>query len=369
MKHIFLVHSPITYLVSIAVINELKIKKEDAIIIFFEFEQEAKNSIYTSVSVNKYYAKKGSFRKIYNYFRYFNIVTRIDRIVNATIKNNDFIAYVPALISTGKALITHPNCRSFNFIEEGLTNYFKEETLKSITIINLKDPWRTSFFKNIKTVFNEVYLVLRGYNFKLQALPFSYSCYNTFKDVLFYGLSPESFPLVDQWKKIVIPFKKATFENIKGDDTINLNDKIIWIGDAAVEQRGFDKSLYLKGIKEGCIDFFKARGEKNILIKFHRDETDDLREEVKKLFADHGVAFQIIPDSVIMELLLFKARNVTLVGILSSLLFYASIMGHHSFSIYEFLKEEYSKKRTDRDLTFYWEKVKLIEPTVLDYSQ
>ncbi len=62
-----------------------------------------------------------------------------------------------------------------------------------------------------------------------------------------------------------------------------------------------------------------------------------------------------------MELLLFKAKNATLIGIYSSLLYYASIMKHSCFSIYEFVKQEYQRSIGNRDLSFYWNKVKLLD--------
>jgi hypothetical protein len=354
MKSLFLVHSPVTYLTSVLVINELKIRREDAIIIFFEFKKIEENSTYKSISINEYYGSNKALKKFQNYFHYFNVINRIDRIVNTTIGEEKFIAYVPVLIFAGKALITHTNCISFNFIEEGLGHYYREETLESLSAINSRDSWRSSISKSIKTVSKEMYQILRGYNFKLQSLPFSYSCYNSFKNVKFFGLSEESFPMADRQKKIIVPFEKKNFASIKEKFEISVDNRIIWIGDGGVVQYGFDQDIYMKGIKEGFIKFVKMRGEKNILLKFHRDEPEGLRKNIEKLFQDNKISFQVIPDSVIMELLLFDAKNVTLVGIYSSLLFYAAIMGHQSFSIYEFIKEEYSKALANRDFSFYW---------------
>src|SRR4051812_47262416 len=107
MKHIFLAHSPVTYLVSASIIHKLNISKEDAVIIFFDFDKK-ENERYISVSINEFYENK-FLKKLYNYFAHFNIAKRIDRIINLTIKNEKFIAYVPALLLTGKALITHAN--------------------------------------------------------------------------------------------------------------------------------------------------------------------------------------------------------------------------------------------------------------------
>jgi len=362
VKHLFLVHSPITYLASIAVIKDLKINKDDAILIFNEFG-EISSTTHVSFSINKFYKNKG-IKKIYNYVRYFNIVNRIDKLVNAAVENENFIAYIPVLHLIGKSLITHPLCNSFNFIEEGLGNYYKEETLQGLAVINSKDSWRSSFSKNTKRALNEMYMVIRGYNFKLQSIPFSYSCYTSFREVNFYGLSNESFPLADKKKRIILPFQNEWHGDIKQAYKLDLDHKIIWIGDASVKQLGFSEDVYLQGIENGCVRFIKDRNKNEIFIKFHRDENESLRQKIKKIFLSNNISLHIIPDSVIMELQLFKAENVTLIGVYSSLLFYGSIMGHHSFSIYEFLKKEYSKALKNRDFDFFWHRVELIKPAI-----
>ena len=360
MKHIFLVHSPVTFLVSVSVINELKISAEDAIIIFERFEKISGEQ-YVCADLNEGFDKKFSIKKIVDYFRHFSMVKRIDLLANKLTDKQKFVAYIAALTYSSKSLITHAGCVSFNFIEEGLTNYYKEETLHSLNPVYSKYSWRTSVLKQPKTVLNEIYWLLRGYNFKLLGLPFSYSSYNFINNVVFYGLSNDSFPLINEQKKTIVPFNKNNFQSIKLNYNINLDNKFIWIGDAGVKMHGFSESLYLNGIKEGCINFLKQNGVQNILIKFHRDEAQDLRQAVQNLYNKNNISYEVIPDSVIMELLLFEAKNVTLIGVYSSLLYYASIMGHHSFSIYNFLKKEYSKVLKNRDFNFYWNRVKLIE--------
>ncbi len=361
MKHIFLVHSPITYLTSVAVINQLQIAKDDAVIIFVRFNKIAQpDNNYIGISLDEYYENRSTSKKIYNYVQHFNIAKRIDKLVNEATKNEKFTAYVPVLLFIGKALITHSNCYTFNFIEEGMAQYYTEETLGNLTLVNAKESWRTSIIKNTKQLLYELYMVLRGYNFKLHALPFTYSCYNSFKNVGFYGLTPESFPLADIKKKVVIPFTRETFRLDIHQNELDISNKIVWVGDAGVAVHGFSTSLYLKGINEGCIDYLKRTKRNEIFIKFHRDESLQLREMVKKLFKENGIAFQIIPDFVIMELLLLKAKYVTLIGIYSSLLYYAAIMGHTSFSIYEFVRKDYANLFANRDLNFYWRKVNLI---------
>jgi hypothetical protein len=369
MKHIFLVHSPVTYLVSVSVINELNILKEDAIIIFQEFEKAGISERYTSVSINKFYNRDKLPARIYNYFRYFNVPRRMDRLIDSAIGKEKFTAYIPVLTLIGKSLITHSNCAAFNFIEEGLADYYKEETLSGLTAEYSKESWRVSLTKNLGRVFVEMYLLARGYNFKLQSLPFSYTSYNAFNNVRFFGLTPESFPLVDAKKKVVVPFKEESFASVYQQADFDISNKIVWIGDPGIAQHGFTETVYLNGIKKGCIGFLKIKGESNVFIKFHRNEPDSLREKIKKLFRDNGISIQIIPDAVIMELLLFEAKNVTLIGVYSSLLYYATIMKHTSFSIFEFLKEEYSHTLKNRDFSFYWNSVALIKPSDTNYVE
>jgi hypothetical protein len=361
MRHVFLVHSPVTYLTAVAVIHSLGLSDRDAVIIFFEFEKiTPKNNQYVAVSISEFYSKK-TYLKIYNYFKYFNVIKRIDRLVNSITKNEKYTAYVPVLLFAGKALITNSNCVAFNFIEEGLIDYYKEETLQSLTVIKAREPWRSDFLKNTKLVLREIYEVLRGYNFRLQALPFSYSCYNGFKNVFYYGFSKDSFPLVNEERRIIVPFEKNIFTDIEQKQKFDLTDQTIWIGDGAVIQYGLNRELYLKGIKEGCVQYLKQNSIQNIFIKFHRDEPQDLRETIKALFINNGINIQTIPDNVIMELLLFKSSNTTLIGVFSSLLYYAAIMNHGALSVYNFLKGEYARLLTNRDFTFYWKKVKLLD--------
>lgn len=362
MKHIFLVHSAITYWSSFAVINHLNIDKTDAIIVFVRFKKiEDKNNRYQAVSLDEYYAQQNIVKKIVNFFRYFNIPQRIDRLVNAFTNNEPFMVYLPVLLLIGKSLITHPNCKGFHFIEEGTLNYYTEENLNNITTVNSKDPWRTSLLKNFKQVLKEMYMILRGYNFRLHGLPFTYSCYTGMKHVLYFGLTTESFPLAPPSQKVVIPFSTKNFEADYAQKNINLNKSIIWIGDAAVQTHGYSEKLYLEGIQKGCIEFMRNKNADHIFLKFHRDETTSMRRSVEHLFYENKIRFTILPDETIMELMLFNSTQVTLIGVYSSLLYYAAIMGHESLSIYEFVNKDYSKLFKNLDLSFYWSRVARIQ--------
>ncbi len=362
MKHLFLVHTPITLLSSVAVIAELKIPKENAIIIFHSFYNAdlLKNENFTGVNYFDHIKNINFIKRIGNYFRYFNINASLDELVNEIIGQQKFIAYVPVLTSIHKFLITHKNCISFSFIEEGLAQYYNDETLESINPVYNKYSWRSSIIKNTKQVLNELYLTLKGYNFKLQALPFSYSCYQAIETVRYYGFSNEAFPLINNNKKHILSFKNKSFETLHSDNETNLSNQYLWIGDPGTVHYGFDKRVYLNGIKEGCIPFLKTRNIKKIFIKFHRDEPVSLQKEIEELFSNNNISATVIPVTTIMELLLSRSKNAIVIGVYSSLLYYAAIMGHQSYSIFNFVKHEYSKAIANRDFSFFWSKVQLI---------
>ncbi len=266
MKHIFLVHSPVTYLVSISVIDELKIPKEDAIIIFERFNTGTSHLNYIGIDLHAYFDRKLSFKKIVDFFKHFSLVERIDFLVNNITNNQKYVAYVATLTYSSKTLITHKNCSNFNFIEEGLADYYKEETLSNINPVYSKDSWRSQILKQTKRTLTEVYWVLRGYNFKLLGLPFSYACYHAFNNVSFYGLTEESFPLVHK-NKVIIPFEKHSFNQLQLNIDIDLTNKFIWIGDAGVVQHGYNKDVYLEGIEKGCINLLQTSRYKKHLYK------------------------------------------------------------------------------------------------------
>jgi hypothetical protein len=360
MKHVFFVHTPVTYLATVAVIKQLSIQKDDAVIFFQSFNEPlSSDAFYKSVIIKDFFPS-GSIKKALEFLTHFNIVTRLDDLITTATEGAHFIAYIPVVSFAHKVLITHKNCVQFNFIEEGLAQYYKEETLESINADQQNKPWRTSF-KNIKYILNNLYLVARGYNARLQGLPFSYSCYQAFENINFYGFSDQSFPLAETNKRCLINFDVDNFSIIKQPAAINIDNAFIWIGDPGVIQYGFSENVYLSGIEAGFISFLNQYGNSNIMIKFHREEPASLRKKILQLFQKHSISVQVLPDSIIMELLFSKGKNVTAAGIYSSLLYYASVMGHRSYSIFNYVKQEYGKAIANRDFSFFWQKVHLLD--------
>ncbi|NSL89786.1 hypothetical protein ECE50_023285 [Chitinophaga sp. Mgbs1] len=354
MKHVFYIHSPITYLVAVSVCQYLKLSAEDVLFICDGFYRSDKDI--TAIDISRYNSG-GAVDRILKTIKHFNKATYIDQVIDGFIGQHNFTAYVPVMRQVEKIMVTHEKCAGFHFIEEGLADYYYGETLSSFSITNAKSSWRLSLRKSHqrKEIFRQIIALLRGYNQKLQTLPFSYSCYTHFNQVKFFGIDTHAFPMADAGKRVIIPLV-CSRDNT--DAALKPDNKVVWIGDNGVDFYGYGKELYLQGIREGLIAYLKRRGQKELLVKFHRGESKEMREAQLNLFRENGIEVRLIADNVIMEELLLTAENVKVCGVYSSLLYYAAIMGHTALSIYELLKKDYFKSLEGKNMSFFWSKVK-----------
>jgi hypothetical protein len=357
MKHIFAVHSPITYLVAISVAESMKLPSSDVLLLCDGFTD--KKAPYTAVDVNAYYKRSNPLSRALALIKYFDQASLLDRIISDFTREDKFMAYVPVLRFHEKVLITHQQCAGFNFIEEGLAHYYKNESINSLSVANSFQPWRSPLGKsnNWKRIFLELVNLLRGYNFRLQTLPFSYSCYNNFADVYFWGVTNAVFPMAPPERKRVIHFVQPGERN----EGLDLSNSVVWIGDNGVDYYGYSKEVYLDGIRNGFIRYLKERGIDRAYVKFHRGESRRMQDEQMELFKSCGITVDVIPGDVIMELCLMKAQHVTLFGVCSSLLYYAATMGHHAISIYGLVEREYHRALAGKDMDFYWELVQQLK--------
>ena len=126
MKHIFTIHSPITFFSACAVIFQEKLPHEDVIIINDGYNVPFK----IGTIVDSYQQQeKGIWRKIKN----FNLVKAYDQYIKELTHGQQFIAYIDLMHAYQRLLITHPNCVKFNFIEEGTASYVVPDNLLFIT--------------------------------------------------------------------------------------------------------------------------------------------------------------------------------------------------------------------------------------------
>lgn len=351
MKHVFIVHSHITYLMALSIINFKKLSKEDVCIITFN---NGFNPLYKPVEViqfNQDYPNK--IIRFFNLFRNFNFAKYIDSKIANILKGVDYVLYINYAYGYNKILMTNKHCKGINFIEEGMDSY-KSDTLENYTVHAHNSGFRSSSFQEkIIESLRIVKNIFRGnVTERLLLIPAHPSCFSLMPNVSYYCFSEFAFPNVLSQSKQILDINLVKGLNDGRITKFNENS-IIWIGDNVVNFYRIPVSKYIAAIKKGVETFQKNHEIKSIYIKFHGSENEESRKLTEDIFNNLHIQTKIIDDSHSIELLLLNSPNCVLLGLTSSLLWYGSLIGHNSYSISRFfpIHEHLPKNH------IYWSKV------------
>lgn len=348
MKHIFTIHSPITYFISLGIIESLNINKNDVLLYsngynppFIDYD------ILLSVGSSQ----KTFIRKL----KEFNVPKTIDANINKIISDDKFTVYADLMSYEQRVLITHPKCEKFHFIEEGLSTYADYDDLLLHTINDRFVPFRIDYNRDVKHIISIIIRALRGFSLRMITMPYNPNCYSFFKDVHFYCFSESCFPHVPAEKKHIIKFDSLKKYVKKLSYNIELNNEVIWIDDSYVKSYNLSINNQKK-MERDILNIISSKfNKKQIYIKF-RPKTQNRR--LIKLVEDNKINYKIIPDNTIIEALLLNSSNCILIGNVSIVLYYASLMGHKSYSIYDRLNEKVPSIYDN--MSAFWDKVERI---------
>lgn len=351
MKHIFIVHSPITYLAALGVIIKEKLIEDDVLILSETFR--LKYEPIEILDICK--SKTTKLKRILSFAQsFFSPYKTLDFCLGNFLKDDFFIAYIPVFHYLDRYLVTHPKCNRFNFIEEGLAAYYDYFTYDQHTFVTV-GHWRyTKSYKGVKERISEIWRIIRGYSSKIDAIPTFYSAYAADPNILFYGFHERSHHLA-------ITKKLLSFDDIsshyKLTTSCTLDDAFIWIGDPDIYLKAENTEVFIQSISEGYIAYLKQKKIKFTYIKFHYRDSDFIKKKTIDEFIKNGIEVEIISDSVILEIELLRSKNVTLFGFYSSLLLYGGMMGHTSYSIVKFAP--YCLNKVDKQISDFWKFVKI----------
>jgi hypothetical protein len=155
MKHLFFVHSPLTFLLACSVIEHLKLKKEDVIILTIAYKVPIDEFKVYPI----FYTESAWYKKIFSP----NYPKKYDSYIEKITQNSLFTAYIAWMSYYNKVLITHPNCKEFHFIEEGVSTYQTHHELSDISWSIGNKAFRVSSFFD-KFFIRSLITVLRGFN-------------------------------------------------------------------------------------------------------------------------------------------------------------------------------------------------------------
>lgn len=351
MKHIFVVHSPITYLAALGAILKEKIDEKDVVII-----SEIFSLSYEPIPIARLLKPQKS-NKL-NFIFQPSIQKRLYDFLDKSLNGEDFIAYIPIFHNINRFLVLHKNCKGFHFIEEGLSAYCSHFNLCThMTIPFGSQALPEKKLKNrLQQITKEVIWILKGYTSKLRTIPTFYTAYVHDPSINFYGFNELSHRFSENAKTISF---KDVFSHYEFKSVLNLKNCYIWISDPDMHitcNTTIDE--YLDVIRRGYINFLKRNNITFTYLRFHYRDDEKQRKRLLNFFEEESIETIVIPNHIVMELELINSENVTLFGFYSSLLFYGSLFGCKSYSIID--EFENPDKDLINRLEFFWKEVERV---------
>lgn len=335
MRRIFVVHSPITYLLALSIIDKEKLELSDCLLL------SVRELIFqTPVPVRSIAKRK--WEKI-------KLAGLVDNEIAGFVKDDCFIAYFPVMCNLAKLLVTNKKCIKFHFFEEGQEAYQKDIPLESICEFS-RYSWRYCTMKEFMTGAKIMCgLLLEGLTLKTLSLPFNYVAYAFNKERKFYCLNDLAFPLASNKILVSLPQMMKRFHfNTKYD----LNNAFIWVSSSVFDHFPDKQALCTQVLSHTIIPFLSEKRVSKLYVKFRQCESRKSMRSFLSILDDYKINYQIIDPSAILEIELAAANNVTLLGDISSLLFYNVMFGHKSYSVMNKMENNFYKT-TDSYMEVY----------------
>jgi hypothetical protein len=328
---------------AISIIKKKKLS-DDEIIIFSSGYEPLNKLPYLKKSFES--LNKGLLEKIICW----NTPKEQDKYVNSFLsKDEKFVAYIDLMHMHQRILITNKNCQNFSFIEEGTASYILPNTIEDISYIHKKKSDR---YNSVMEIILDMKLFLRGYNSKLIAMAYTPQSYNELAEC-FYCFSSLAYPRIEDKKKVIINLNEIEFEDFFLNTPILKND-VIWIEESFTYAYKIPEIEYEQAILETIKKMDKVLKGKTIYLK-KRPSQETKKSLVYKVLSEKGFEINILDNKIILEVLLLKSDNCSLIGNVSSLLFYGSLFGHKSYSMFSSISKK--PKTVFDDLNFYWDSV------------
>ena len=153
MKHIFTIHSPITFFCAENIVDYEELKSQNVIYLCSGYyPKEAKGRVVPSVSD----MAKTTWQKILS----FNLAKASDAYIDDLYEGDKFKAYIDLAHYYQKLLITHIDCVAFNLMEEGTASYLSPKELVELTRIESVNRVRLMTFARVEFCFSGLRMLL-----------------------------------------------------------------------------------------------------------------------------------------------------------------------------------------------------------------
>jgi|AntRauTorckE5430_2_1112549.scaffolds.fasta_scaffold09154_2 hypothetical protein len=354
MKHVFSVHSPITFLVAYATIKHLGLKREDVLILSSTYKVLIDDyKVIPSFSETR---NNTLFQKL----KYFNVPKSHDQYLDLYLNGQGFIAYIDLMSYAQKVLVTHQQCKAFHFIEEGNSAYMAWDNDKDLTWEDYTGGmlYRVNFVE--RNYIKSLIRTLRGYNLRLISLPYHYMAYANFKGINFFAFSNNAFYNVSPDKRVLVksPANDTNIQKLAGGHF--LNDSTIWLDGSNARYTGLEESYYYDAIKK-AIPLLKEKGiiKDKVYAKLRPGIKDFSTNKLVSILKANNIEVEVMPNDMIIEAFLIQSENCKIIGVMTSVLEYAHVFGHEAYSIYG-LFEKQPPTFFDR-MTGFWQNIESLK--------
>ena len=309
MKHLFLVHSSITYYMSVVVVKSLGLSTHDVIFLFYgNYEAPNNTTDITYIDISNYPNFPHPLT-IQSIIKSQHIIKLLDKSINHISNNKNYIVYISTTSTLlNQIFITNDLCRGYHFIEEGVANYrdnlYNEPAIKRNKLITIM----CSVFNLFHSRISLNYPFLKPYK------KFSLSNY-----VPKYFLLDNKYHSVKNRSNIVLlPFYKESDENHRFD----YSNSIIFVMSPLLEYR----LCSIENLRCVISYFFsQVISSEQLFVKYHPQQNTQTKDLVLSIALEHNIAIKEIDLSLPMEQVLLHSDNSKWYGFESSLLFYASL--------------------------------------------
>jgi hypothetical protein len=319
MRHLFYIHSYITYIVAMSVIAELELDHNDVCFIYgrgFQFQEVHTIQVTRLPESLMQLSAISSYGERFLFVRKRRLLHKLDSLIHEATRGNNFIAYLPLAKNFMMQLIaTHANCRDVAYLEEGLLTYsgdFGKQTHPIFT----------------ETMRGKINGMLRVVNHGNRS--FYYRPYRHTMPLPVYMLSEPEESVVQSNADDVDFRLLKTIRMPSLDPAYRIDNKLILIIDKEVGGGIISTASFLQ-----TFDFFITHHLKTkptaIWLRFRPNHP--VPDAIINFFKSYLIAVEIIPNEICMESVFHYSKGLTVVGLHSSLLFYAAIWGHESFSL------------------------------------
>ncbi|MEO8932804.1 MAG: polysialyltransferase family glycosyltransferase, partial [Xanthomarina sp.] len=234
----------------------------------------------------------------------------LDREIQSLVNKEPFTIYLPQFNhSLFQILASHFLCENSVLVEEGITAYKLDKALYTNT--------KTGFVQFLSSIFTKRFILKNNHYHPYPLTKFKYAI----------TLSEDGFPFIEM-KKVILINREAIADYIN----IIVDEDLVFVLDSFKERAMISDEEYFTIIEE-TLNLLKSH-KRRLLVKFHPEQNEVIREKTLN-FISNSFKFEnvvYLNDSCILELEFLKSKNLIVIGMHTSLLYYANKFGHNVLS-------------------------------------